>query len=829
VCHDVCQAPTAGSCQGTTPGSCTNISGGTQTCGVGQCARTIDKCSNGAPQTCTPGQPSAEVCDGVDNDCDGLTDAADPDLVIVNCDNQKGVCAGAKKPASLCQAGTWKACTDANYSAYSANYQAGRETSCETSAVAGGLDNDCDGSVDEDFSYTGPDGTAVQGAGKACGVGVCAGGTTICGVGNTLICTGDVRIATETCDGSDNDCDGKSDSLDPSLQLIACDNQKGVCSGSTRPASLCAAGTWQNCTSAVYTAFSASYQASETLCDGKDNDCSGAVDNGLVAPNNSNQNGACAGTKKLCAGATGWVDNYGSVAGFGLAETPNGNFADENCDGIDGDVNLGLFVTTTGSATSACTQAEPCTIARALALVSAQKPQIYMQVGSYTGGPWTLNKTMSIFGGYNTSWLRKARGTGGHEVRLYGGAYGAEGHAITLVVTGAGVTVGLNDLFVHGVNASGTYSGYGRSSYVVHATTAALTVERCDIVAANGAAGLAGNNGASASQSKANSGGGGGDGREPCEPLSCDTSRPVGGGAATNSCPDSTNPNGGAGGAGGSRDTASSGCGPFGAVCCYDATAGLGGTNAATTSGSLGTGGGGSGTCSNNNGAGQPGRVVDGDAGSGSAAASGFLSNGYWYAFAGTSGTRGENGGGGGGGGGAGGCNNGGCDASGGGGGGGGAGGCRASAAGGGGYGGGGSFGIFGNGSAIAIYSTTISRGVGGAGGGGGSGGAGQPGGDAGAAGAGAGNSSDGSFNGRPGGAGARGGNAGAGGGGAGGASYGILRYSGSLATDVNRPNTFSGGSGGSGGAGGTTGINGSAGTGGTSTNTATCAAPGGC
>ena len=46
------------------------------TCGVGECAATGEiTCVNGAEvDSCTPGTPGAEVCDGLDNDCDSLID-----------------------------------------------------------------------------------------------------------------------------------------------------------------------------------------------------------------------------------------------------------------------------------------------------------------------------------------------------------------------------------------------------------------------------------------------------------------------------------------------------------------------------------------------------------------------------------------------------------------------------------------------------------------------------------------------------------------------------------------------------------------------------------
>jgi hypothetical protein len=46
----------------------------TITCGVGECQRTVPQCRNGQEQTCVAGQPSPEVCDGKDNDCDGVID-----------------------------------------------------------------------------------------------------------------------------------------------------------------------------------------------------------------------------------------------------------------------------------------------------------------------------------------------------------------------------------------------------------------------------------------------------------------------------------------------------------------------------------------------------------------------------------------------------------------------------------------------------------------------------------------------------------------------------------------------------------------------------------
>lgn len=76
---------------------------------------------------------ASEDCDGYDNDCNGIVD---DNLIRVPCKNQKGVCKGSYK---RCSDAYWQDCGKNNYG----NKYEEVETSCD------GLDNDCDGFVDE--------------------------------------------------------------------------------------------------------------------------------------------------------------------------------------------------------------------------------------------------------------------------------------------------------------------------------------------------------------------------------------------------------------------------------------------------------------------------------------------------------------------------------------------------------------------------------------------------------------------------------------------------------------------------------------------------------
>jgi hypothetical protein len=237
VCDDqnVC---TADSCD--TAVGCIHepLTGGETSCGTGACRRTITSCLNGEPQTCTPGDPTPEVCDGLDNDCDGTPDNGNPGGGESCSTGQQGVCAAG---TTACVSGA---------------------VACEQSApasveVCDGLDNDCDGTPDN----------GNPGGGESCSTGqqgVCAAGTTAC-VNGAVACEQNAQPSAEVCNGLDDDCDGTPDNGNPGGGQV-CGTDVGACEFGV---TACSGGSLA-CVGGI--------GAVPEICDGADNNCDGAVD-----------------------------------------------------------------------------------------------------------------------------------------------------------------------------------------------------------------------------------------------------------------------------------------------------------------------------------------------------------------------------------------------------------------------------------------------------------------------------------------------------------------------------------------------------------------------
>ncbi len=216
---------------------------------------------------------ATEVCNGVDDNCNGVVDDGLPNGCWNDGDRDTYApmgAAGQCAPASGCPMGTTNRdpataadCNDGNMSI--------RPGATE---VCNGADEDCDGMNDEGLAFgcwTDGDGDtyALNGAAGRCQPsGGCPAGTTNrnpssaatrdCNDGNASIRPG----GTETCNNVDEDCDTNIDEGVTRSCTTACG--MGI--------ETCSAGTFAGCTAPT---------PSMEICNGVDDDCAGGVDNGL--------------------------------------------------------------------------------------------------------------------------------------------------------------------------------------------------------------------------------------------------------------------------------------------------------------------------------------------------------------------------------------------------------------------------------------------------------------------------------------------------------------------------------------------------------------------
>ena len=170
----------------------------------------------------TAGSPSPEVCNNLDDNCDGLIDNG------ISCTGCVPVCSNA--------------------------------AGCD---ICNNIDEDCDSRIDENFTPT------------SCGIatGACNPGTTAC-VAGTLSCSGSIGPVSETCNNLDDDCDAIVDGMTQPCYPAAtgCSIATGVCQGICRLGSqTCTAGTFGTCSGAVT-------PGTEIPCNGLDDDCDGLTD-----------------------------------------------------------------------------------------------------------------------------------------------------------------------------------------------------------------------------------------------------------------------------------------------------------------------------------------------------------------------------------------------------------------------------------------------------------------------------------------------------------------------------------------------------------------------
>ena len=269
-------------------------------CGTGACVNSGEtRCVDGEEQDlCVPLAPLGEdrECDSIDTDCDGRIDEGFVSVLMP--------CSGAG--VYECQVNAALECNDGE-----ASFDCASVLSDLDDASCDGLDDDCDGQLDENYVSI-----EIQ-----CGQGVCADTSMSRCINGEVTDRCVVRSPTgddSDCDGQDDDCDGL---LDESFieQVVSCG--EGVCASSGL--ARCIDGQYQSDCQATI-----SEDKDESTCDNLDNDCDGRVDEAYASYRNECGFGVC-----RAVGSSSCNDGVELMNCNPLL--PIGDDAD--CDGIDQD------------------------------------------------------------------------------------------------------------------------------------------------------------------------------------------------------------------------------------------------------------------------------------------------------------------------------------------------------------------------------------------------------------------------------------------------------------------------------------------------------------
>lgn len=267
-------------------------------------------------------RPTAtEVCNGLDDNCNGTADEGLTFLTYYVDLDGDGFGARLSAGLSSCQPVANRVTNDGDCNDGVAAIRPGATETCNAT------DDDCDGLVDEGLPtqnwWVDAD---ADGYGHATAQAVVSCGVVPGAVTNNLDCndtTAAVRPgAMETCNTVDDNCNGQTDEGNPGGGAACLTGQAGVCNAGTL-----------TCTAGSVTCQRNTNPAPER-CNGLDDDCSGGADEPFTGLGNtcSAGVGACRGTGTIVCNAAQTGTQCSAVVGAPTASACDG--IDNDCDGV---------------------------------------------------------------------------------------------------------------------------------------------------------------------------------------------------------------------------------------------------------------------------------------------------------------------------------------------------------------------------------------------------------------------------------------------------------------------------------------------------------------